>query len=195
MVGRITEADLPIVTDRLVLRRFRAEDGPAILGLYGDPEVSRYLYSEPMQPEGLEEALARRLLPPRLEAEGDILELAAELRSTGEFVGQMVIFLRSLDHQRGEIGWTISPKFAGQGLATEGGAAMLRFGFEVLGLHRIEAQCDGRHLASARIMTKLGMRQEAYFVDYEYVKGEWTDCRLTAMLGREWKTLTEEPGQ
>ena len=181
--------DLPIETARLTLRRFRPEDSEAILDLYGRPEVVRYLYSEPMQPEGLGEALDRRLRRPRLETEGDALELAAELRSTGQFVGAMTFFYRSSMHARGEIGYTISPQFAGRGLAAEGAAALLRLGFEILGLHRIEGQCDARNLASARVMARVGMRREGHFIENEFVKGEWTDAFVYAMLADEWTQL------
>lgn len=186
MARRFEEDDLPIETPRLILRRFREDDADAILDLYGRPEVVRYLYSEPMKPEGLGESVERRLRRPQLEAEGDMLELAAELRATGQFVGAMTFFYRSTAHSRGEIGYTIAPRFAGLGLATEGARALLRLGFEVLGLHRMEGQCDARNLASARVMERIGMRREAHFLENEFVKGEWTDAFVFAMLEDEW---------
>jgi RimJ/RimL family protein N-acetyltransferase len=186
MTRRVTEDDLPIDTARLTLRRFRPSDADAILALYGDPDVVRYLYSTPLQPEGLSDALDRRLRAPFLEGEGDILELAAELRSTGEFVGAMTFFHRSTAHARGEIGYTIAPNFTGRGLAQEGATALLRIGFSLLGLHRIEAQCDARNVASARVMRAIGMRQEAHLRQNELVKGEWTDELVFAMLADEW---------
>jgi RimJ/RimL family protein N-acetyltransferase len=186
MVGRVTHADLPVETERLTLRRFRISDAAAVLALYGDPEVARYLYSEPMQPDGLGEALFRRLRTPKLEAEGDMLELAAVLRSTGQFVGAITFFHRSTAHAAGEIGYTISPRFAGMGFAQEGARAMLHVGFDLLGLHRLEAQCDARNLASAAVMARIGMRQEAHLRENEFVKGEWTDALVFAMLADEW---------
>jgi RimJ/RimL family protein N-acetyltransferase len=189
MSRRFSDDDLPIETARLTLRRFREDDSEAILDLYGRPEVVRYLYSEPLKPEGLGESLERRLRRPQLETEGDVLELAAELRSTGQFVGAMTFICRSTAHSRGEIGYTIAPRFAGLGLATEGAAALLRVGFEILGLHRIEGQCDARNLASARVMERIGMRREGHFLENEFVKGEWTDAFVFAMLADEWTQL------
>ncbi len=180
-------ATLPITTERMVLRRFTAGDGDALLALYGLPDVSRYLYSEPMTAAGLGEALERRLRPPRLAGEGDLLELAAELRSTGELVGAMTFFYRSTEHRGGEIGFVVHPHHQGQGLAGEGAAAMLDLGFDVLDLHRIEGQCDHRNTASAAVMTRLGMRQEAHLRENEWVKGEWTDALVFAMLAEEWR--------
>ncbi len=189
MAGKTNEFDLPIETARLRLRRFREEDAGSILALYGNPQVVRYLYTEPMQSDGVREALERRLRPTTLESEGDVLEFAAELLSNGEFVGAMTLFYRSSQHRRGEIGYTIAPRFWGQGFAKEGATALLKIGFELLELHRLEGQCDARNLASARVLQKIGMREEAHLRENEFVKGEWTDTLLFAMLVDEWAQL------
>jgi RimJ/RimL family protein N-acetyltransferase len=194
MERRVTQADLPIETARLTLRRFRISDAAAIFALYEDPEVVRYLYSEPMRPDDLGEALFRRLRLPKLESEGDVLELAAVLRSTGQMIGAMTIWHRSDAHERGEIGYTLLPRFTGFGFAQEGAVALLHIGFDLLGLHRLEAQCDARNLASARVMKRIGMRQEANFRENEFVKGEWTDALVYAMLAEEWAAQRGETG-
>ena len=80
----------------------------------------------------------------------------------------------------------LHPDHHGRGYAAEGAAAMLRRGFERLGLHRIIGRCDGRNTASARGMAKLGMRREAWLRQNEMVKGEWTDEVVYAMLARDW---------
>src|SRR5215468_2864017 len=72
-------------------------------------------------------------------------------------------------------------------LAAELAATLLRLGFEGLGLHRIIGRCDGRNLGSARVMEHNGMRREAHLVENEFVKGEWTDELIYAILRREWE--------
>ena len=47
-----------------------------------------------------------------------------------------------------------------------------------------------RNAASARVLERLGMRREAHFVENEWLKGEWTDELVYAMLDREWRALT-----
>ncbi|MGO9877920.1 MAG: GNAT family N-acetyltransferase [Acidimicrobiales bacterium] len=189
MQGKVTDSDLPFETARLRLRRFREDDADTLLALFGNPQIVRYLYTEPMQRDRLGEAMERRLRPTTLDTEADVLYLAAELRANGEFVGTMTFFYRSSEHRRGEIGYVIAPKFWGQGFAREGATALLRIGFELLGLHRVEGQCDGRNLASARVMEGIGMRKEAHLRENEFVKGEWTDELVFAMLADEWARL------
>jgi RimJ/RimL family protein N-acetyltransferase len=184
-----TKANLPIFTERLTLRSYRKSDADSVFSIYSNPDMVRYLYSEQMQPSGLSDSMKRRLKRVKLEAEGDILELAVELTATGEFVGALTFMYRSKVHHRGEIGYAILPEHAGQGYATEGGRALLGIGFDHLALHRIEAQCDARNVASARVMARIGMQQEAHLRQNEFVKGEWTDEILYGMLAEEWVQL------
>ncbi len=70
--------------------------------------------------------------------------------------------------------------------ATEAGREMLRLGFESYGLRRMIGRLDGRNEPSARVLARLGMRREAHFVQNEFVKGEWADEVVYAMLHHEW---------
>ena len=90
-------------------------------------------------------------------------------------MGDCVLFWRSEEHQKGEIGYVFNPAYHGRGLATEAVVALLRLGFEGLGLHRITGHLDARNTASARVLERAGMRREAHLVENEFVKGEWTD--------------------
>ncbi len=60
-----------------------------------------------------------------------------------------------------------------------------------MGLHRIAGRLDGRNAASAAVLRSLGMRQEAHLVENEWVKGEWTDEIVYAMLRTEWQAQQE----
>ena len=63
-------------------------------------------------------------------------------------------------------------------------------GFDELGLHRIEGRIDARNTPSARVLERLGMRREAHFVQNEFIKGEWTDEVVYAVLAAEWRDPT-----
>jgi RimJ/RimL family protein N-acetyltransferase len=71
--------------------------------------------------------------------------------------------------------------------ANEASHAMLRLGFDQLGLHRIIARVDARNGASCAVLRRLGMRHEAHLVENEWFKGEWTDEVDYAMLAAEWR--------
>ena len=71
----------------------------------------------------------------------------------------------------------------------QNGSAMLRLGFEELGLHRIVARIEERNEPSVKLARRLGMRQEARLVDNEFFKGEWSTEVDFAMLAEEWYRL------
>ena len=74
---------------------------------------------------------------------------------------------------------------------TEACRALLPLAFDGLGLHRIIGRIDARNLASANVLRRLGMRQEALLVENEWFKGEWTDEIDFGLLAREWRAAAQ----
>jgi RimJ/RimL family protein N-acetyltransferase len=183
----VLRPDLPLVTERLHLRPFEPGDLDALVTMHGDPGVVRYLYFGTRDRDELRGVLAEKQGRVALTKDGDGLNLAAVRRDTGELVGDMTLFWRSAEHRQGEVGYIIHPAHGGQGYATEATRALLRLGFEELGLHRICGRLDARNTASARVLERVGMRREAHLVENELVKGEWTDELVYALLDREWR--------
>ena len=66
---------------------------------------------------------------------------------------------------------------------------MVDFEFRELGLRRISAWCIAENTASARVLERLGFRQEGRLRQNQYFKGQWWDTMLYAILAEEWKML------
>ena len=186
MIG-VLRPDYPIQTDRLLLRPFEDRDLDELVDIQARPDVAAYLYWEPRTRPQVVEQLARLKAMDRIDESSDSVRLAALRRDTGALVGDYSLRLHSREHAQGEIGYITHPDHQGHGYATEGCLPLLRLGFEVLGLHRIFGNCDGRNAASARVMERLGMRREAHLRENEYVKGAWTDEVIYAILASEWR--------
>jgi RimJ/RimL family protein N-acetyltransferase len=148
--------------------------------------VTRFLLYESKTPEQVRDSLKERLADVPLDADGQALTLAVILRETGQYVGEVTFFLVNTEHRLGEIGFVFRPEFQGRGYAAEASLELLRIGFESLGLHRTIGRLDARNTASAGLLKRLGLRQEAHFVRNEMIKGEWTDETVYAMLDDEW---------
>ena len=185
--ARVLEPDLPIETERLVLRAFRPDDYDAVYAMQSRPDVARFLYWEARSEAEVREALAKKVASTAIRAVEDPLFLAAELRATRELVGDVVLVWTSAEHGSGEIGFIVHPDHQGHGYATEASRPLLRLAFEELGLHRVFGRVEARNLASARVLEKLGMRREAHLIENEFVKGEWQSELVYAMLAREWQ--------
>jgi RimJ/RimL family protein N-acetyltransferase len=185
-------------TGRLLLRPLTTRDVDALLTYRSRPDVCRYLPFEPMSREVIEDRLASKWACVELTDEGQALTLGVELAGdgsagAGELIGDVVLFWHSRTHGRGELGYAFHPDHGGRGYATEAARAMLRLGFEGLGLHRIVARIDERNEPSARLARRLGMRQEARLVQSELFKGEWSTELDFAMLADEWAQIAAAP--
>lgn len=176
---------LPIRTARLILRRFEAPDLDAFHAYHALAETARFLpgpaktYTQSMERVG-------RYANFVFEKEGDWVALAIEAADDGGLQGEVVLkWLPGCG--QGEVGWTLAPGARGKGYATEAAEAVLRLGFEELGMHRIEARLDELNTASAELCRRLGMRQEARHVDKWHYKGQWATELIYAVLADEWR--------
>src|SRR3954447_25708225 len=140
---------LPIRTERLVLRRFDGGDLDAFHAYHSLAETARFLpgpaksYTQSMERVGHYANFV-------FEKEGDWVALAIESTADGGLQGEVV--LKWLPGRgQGEGGWSLAPAARGKGYATEAAGAMLRLGFEELGMHRIEARLDELNTASAHL--------------------------------------------
>ncbi|MGD9735272.1 MAG: GNAT family N-acetyltransferase [Solirubrobacterales bacterium] len=180
--------DAPIETERPRLRRFAMGDLDGLAAIQSRPEVARFLYWEPRRREEVEPALAKFIAEEEIAGEEDdeAISLAVERREGGALLGYVSIWLRSCRHRQVEIGFVFHPDGQGHGYAGEAARMLLALAFGELGAHRVFGRTDERNEASAALMRRLGMRQEAHFREAEIFKGEWGGELVFAILEHEW---------
>lgn len=176
----------PLHGRRITLDLLRDDDFDALFAMQSDPEVCRYLLYEARTREKVAEVLARDAAATRLAAKEDYIQPAIR-DERGAFAGTMYLSLASVDDRTAEIGWILAPHAQGKGYATEAARLLLELSFGELGLHRVFAELDPRNEASVAICTRLGMRHEAHHIEHMWLKDEWTDTGLYAILEREWR--------
>jgi len=175
----------PIRTPRLVLRAVAASDYEDHARLFSDADVVRYLYEDRMDAEQLRAHFERRFWR-GLPGEGEWCNFVVE--HEGAFVGEVGLGLVSALHRQCEVGYVFSPAYRGLGFATESTRAMIDLAVDEMFAHRVSARLDARNDASRHLLERLGLRREAHLVENEFVKGEWTDEFVYAVLGAEWRT-------
>lgn len=84
--------------------------------------------------------------------------------------------------QSGSLGYWIGQPHARKGYMTEALCAIVRFAFDELGLHRLEAACLPNNAASRGVLLKVGFAEEGFAREYLRINGRWQDHRLFAML-------------
>jgi RimJ/RimL family protein N-acetyltransferase len=178
----------PLTTERLIIRALTADDLDRHHALFSDLDVVRYLYFGPFDRSAAKEHLARRSVVD-LPDESGWINFGVEVKGEGVLIGELAMGFISAAHAHYEVGYVFDPAYAGNGYATEGTAMIVELAISGLGAHRVSGRLDARNAASARVLEKLGMRREAHFLQNEYVKGEWTDELVYAILATEWRAL------
>lgn len=175
-------------TGRLILREFVAEDWPAVMAYQSDPQYLRY-YEWVERTEEEVQAFVQRFLDWQVEKPRLKYQFAITLPGEARPIGNCGVRLGEVGAQIGELGYEIAPRHWGRGYATEAAGAIMRFGFEELGLHRIWGQTVAENVASQQVMKKLGMRAEGCLREAQWYKGRWWDTVIYGILDTEWREV------
>jgi ribosomal-protein-alanine N-acetyltransferase len=105
----------------------------------------------------------------------------------GEFVGEVSLgSVQRGPFQSANVGYWIDEGHAGRGYMPEAVALVLRYAFEELGLHRVEAAIVPRNKRSRRVVEKLGMRDEGTSERFLQIRGVWEDHVRYAFTLEDW---------
>lgn len=172
-------------TKRLILREFAEDDWPALHAFESLPEVARYQSFDPRTAEE-----SRAYILDGIEAATKVprhtYDLAVTLAGENRLIGRCGLSITEPDIGEAVLWYTLHPAYWGLGYTTEAARALVDFGFRELRLHRIWAGCDPANPGSWRVLEKLGMRREGHLRENAWIKGEWVDSLIYAILEREW---------
>ena len=165
-------------TARLRLRPFTFADEAAVFALVSDPEIARFVRFEahrtPADTRVFLELVAEHY------RRGDLFALAIILREDERLIGSCGFVSQSGKRRSAEIGYWLGKSHWGKGYAVEAARALVRHGFEQMGLARIEAKCFLENHAGQRVIEKLGMKLEGTNHS-ERIKGEHPELGIYAI--------------
>lgn len=170
--------------ERVRLRHPRPTDADAVFAIFGDERAMRYWSHEAFETRAQAVDYLRSI--DRGFAERTFCQWAITERGADELIGTVTLTGWDERNRRMELGYMLSPAHWGKGLASEAVRAVLRFGFERIGLHRVEAELDPRNAASARLLERLGFRYEGLLRERWWVYDEWCDSALYGLLRRDF---------
>jgi RimJ/RimL family protein N-acetyltransferase/shikimate kinase len=120
-----------------------------------NPIVYRFEPGEPISAEKARELAIERAQSTNF--------LAVVLKSTQKLVGHL--YFKQIEPQEfstWELGYIFNPAFQNRGYATEAAGALIQYGFQHLGIHRVVAHCNPENVASWRVLEKIGLKREGY---------------------------------
>ena len=167
-------------TERLLLRPFHPADAPEVMRLAGDPAIASTTLNIP---HPYEPGMAEAWIATHQESfdKGTGLGFAIARRADRALLGAVGLIIAPA-HARAEIGYWIGKEHWNQGYATEAARAVVRHGFDVLGLNRIVARHFSRNPASGRVLEKVGLHHEGRCPQHVLKNGVFEDLELYGRL-------------
>ncbi len=183
--------DMPrLETPRLILRRLEMRDAPDLFDYSRDPQVAKHVLWDAQTSVSEARAYVRYML--RRYRAGEPASWGIEEKETGRVVGTIGYMWYQRDNNACEVGYSLARRRWNRGYMTEALAEVLRFSFEELGVHRVEAQHEVENAASGAVMRKCGMRKEGTLRGRLYNKGRYVDVDLYAMLREDYARWKRE---
>ena len=174
-----------IQTDRLLLRPFSPEDGPAMYRNWcSDPDVTRFLtwpaHASPQVSSFLAAQWAQETEKP------EVYQWAIVLKSLGQPIGSLSVVRRRDIAQACELGYCIGKAWWGQGIMTEAVRAAVHYLIREVGMNRVEARHDVHNPASGRVMQKAGMTFEGILRQSDKNNQGICDLAVYALLAQDY---------
>lgn len=112
-----------------------------------------------------------------------------EDKQTKRLIGSCNYLGCDSNSMRVELGYVLSDQYWNQGIMTEVVSKIIQFGFEEVGLERIQARCMVDNTGSAKVMEKVGMKFEGVLRNYMKVKNELRDLKMYAILKEDFHSI------
>jgi len=173
-------------SDRLVIRRFRAEDAASLSAYRSDPAIARYQSWDIPFSHAQARSFIESLEAANPDSPGEWFQFAVVEAATGVHIGDVAASVDADDPRLATIGVTLETFAQGRGYAGEAVAWLLDYLFLDRQKHRVTADCDARNSKVVALLDHLGMRCEAHHLQSAWWKGEWVDEYVYALLAREW---------
>jgi len=168
-----------IKTDRLTLRTINRTDLDLIFIGLSNPEVIKY-YG--VSYESKEAAIDQLKWYAELERNGTGKWWAICNNDRQEFLGAIGLNDIIADHQKGEVGFWLLPKYWGNGYVSEALPFVLDYGFREMKLHRIEGIVESGNSNSSQVLLRHGFTHEGTLKDSEIKNGNFISLEIYSLL-------------
>ena len=174
-------------TEHLIMRDMRVSDAEDMFAYAQHEAVTRYLTWTPHL--NIKQTREYLTYVGQRYRTGDFYDWALVSKADGHMIGTCGFTSFDFPSDSAEIGYVLNPDYQGKGLATEAVREVLKFGFETLSLHRIEAKFMKENTRSQKLMERVGMQLEGFAREAMKIKGEYRTIGRCSILHREWENM------
>lgn len=172
-------------TPRLILRRLVVEDVDEVFELRSNPETMKYIPRPLMTFK--DEAIDHITMIDSKISNNEAINWAITLKGSPKLIGIIGHYRIKPEHFRAEIGYILNPKHHGKGIITEAIKCAVDYGFNIFGLHSIEAIIAPENFASEKVLQKNGFIKEAHLLENEFYNGVFLDTVIYSLLKNNFK--------
>ncbi|HEY2481197.1 MAG TPA: GNAT family protein [Caulobacteraceae bacterium] len=166
--------DLIVAAGDFALKPLEMSDAAELLAEFSDPRVVEWMDIEPLS--HIDEARAIIDWAKSQRALGSGLRWSIRVRRTGAFVGTCGYNRITLERgRRGEIAYDLTGRWQGRGVMAAVLPATVEFGWNRLGLHRLEAFVTPGNARSCALLERHGFTREGVLAGYGFWKGRYFD--------------------
>ncbi|WP_338645158.1 GNAT family N-acetyltransferase [Flavobacterium sp. KS-LB2] len=169
-------------TERLLLRRVDSNDINEIFALRSNPETMKYIPRPLVKTD--EDALEHiAMIDSKIDSDEGI-NWAITLKDNPKLIGIIGHYRIKPEHYRAEIGYMLLPEYQGKGIISEAVKEAVKYGFNVMNLHSIEAIIAPDNYGSAKVLEKNGFVKEAHLRENEFYEGRFLDTVIYSILNK-----------
>lgn len=180
--------NLPILeTQRLRLRKLSIRDASDVFDYASVPEVAEHVTWE--HHRNISDSMHFLRIMIQQYADGIPSPWAIVDKEAGKLIGTIGFHVWSIQNSHAEVGYALSKDYWNKGIMTEAFAEVIKFGFEKMNLHRIEATCKPANTASETVMLKCGMSYEGILRERLFAKGMYHDLKMYSILKSDWEKV------
>lgn len=167
-------------TERLLLRRVDSNDINEIFTLRSNPETMKYIPRPLLKTD--EDALEHIAIIDSKIDSNEGINWAITLKDNPKLIGIIGHYRIKPEYYRAELGYMLLPEYHRKGIVSEAVREVVKYGFQVMNLHSLEAVIDPKNHASAKVLEKNGFVKEAHFKEYVFFEGRFLDSVIYSIL-------------
>jgi len=170
-------------SERLLFRKILLSDAKDLFSIRTDDDVMRFMDVIRFESIGDAEKWVYSVSESYDKETGIMWGIVEKLSNS--FVGYFGFWRMIPEHCRAENGYALKPEFWGKGYMYETINRMVRFGFDEMNLHSIEANVNPANKKSKRVLEKIGFKKEAYFRENYLFNNKFLDSIIYSLLEKD----------
>lgn len=174
---------------RLHFRKIIPDDATEIFSIRSNDDVMRFMDVPGHYSVSDSEKLIRSVEDSYKNEKG--INWAIIKKDSNSFIGYIGFIRIFSEHCRAEIGYALKPEYWGKGFMYEAINKIVKFGFEEMKLHSIEANVNPLNERSQKVLERVGFNKEAYFRENYLFDGKFLDSVIYSLLEKDLRKKFE----